>query len=390
MPGNRSPNAAESSKARDAVAWMQVMSDFCDSPAQGPMDDQLLIVKLGCSGMALSLVMSNEYGASNLVFDRVTACIDGSVAEVTFRGGAECAIQPGEVLDSDPVSLGFSSGDELQVRVFPHEGQRTRTMGSYVDGTMSRLAIQGAGASAAGGEPWDHPAYYYGLKAVMARGGGAIYPVCFFGDSLTNQGRYTSPASLGIMHAHPKATCLNCGISGNRLLRAGSGDSKWVKSFGSSGIERFKRDVTFGGRIAPAVIFSMIGVNDLFQAGGTADAEELPSADALIDGMKSLDRDAESIGAVHIVGTLTPFKGSVSHEREAWSRQKEEVRRTVNDYLRSRGNIVDADALVRDEGDVEVLDARCDCGDHLHFSAAGGIVVAREVVKAVGNALPRG
>lgn len=355
------------------VAWFQTMTDFTGSPVQIPMARQVISVRVGSSVPCVSLVLSNEFGVDPLVFERVSVASGGIKHAVSFSDEQRCVIEPGAWIESDPIPLGDSSTGELLVDITPAPKQLSTTMGSAIDTSMVRPE------GVVPRKPW----YYYGLCAVIGHDCPDVRHVCFFGDSLTNQALFSGPASLSIMSAYPDVVACNCGISGNRLLRAGAGESSWVRSFGAAGLERFSRDVTAGGYMTPNVVFSMVGVNDLFQAGGSAPEHELPTADEIISGFKRLDEQAEAIGSTVIMGTLTPFCGSVSHGVQAWTEPKEKVRRAVNEWLRLRGRIVDVDMIVCDEGDPTRLSDVCDCGDHLHLSRQGGRCVSDAIVSAV-------
>lgn len=210
------------------------------------------------------------------------------------------------------------------------------------------------------------------------------YVLCFFGDSLVNQGYLTGAIARLACARHPELAAYNCGISGNRLLRAGSGGSLWAPSFGRPGEERFTEDVTCSGAIRPTVVFSLIGVNDLFQA---EDAGELPDADELIAALDCLDEQAVQLGCTLFRSTLAPFRGSVNRAKPAWDASKERVRLAVNEYLRTRPRTVDIDLIVRDPMRPDRLAPAFDCGDHLHFSPKGGRLIGRQVHEALSTVL---
>ena len=376
----------------ETIAWMQTMTDFGGSPAEAPLARQRLGVRLGCRAQGISLVISNAYGKDPLRLEHVGVQAGRATHAVTFAGKEACSVAPGAQLESDYVNIGVEPGEELVVESMPAPGQRSSTLGSYVDASMARLLEpDGCGDT-------EGPRYYYGLQAVVAQAIAPVRHVIFFGDSLTNQARFTGPASRALMQTRAGVVACNCGISGNRLLRAGDGGSAWARSFGPSAVDRFRADVTAGGRMAPDAVFALIGANDLFQASGTpeprgtgADAEtdSLPTARELLEGLERLQEEADALGARFIVGTLPPFRGSTSQGAPAWTYEKERVRQTVNAALRSwpHAHVVDVDALVRDPQNPTALETSCDCGDHLHWSACGGAVVAQEVVKAIRRTL---
>ncbi len=86
---------------------------------------------------------------------------------------------------------------------------------------------------------------------------------------------------------------LNQGISGNRLLADGSGDSA---------LKRFDRDALSQSGVR-WIIFSDDPINDL---GGA----NRPTGDQLIAGLKQLVAKAHAANVEFWCSTLTPFEGS--------------------------------------------------------------------------------
>lgn len=366
-----------------SVLWMQTLSDFTGSPADVETRVQRVTVPVAYEAPRIALVLTNEYGSAPLRLARVSVSFGGSERDVLFDGGQRCAIESGERRVSDAIELPVRPSGRLVVTIEPDGEQHVAARGSAFDRTL----VDGGESEPTGSHP--EQLFYYGLSAVLAYGAKPSLSVCFFGDSLINQGYVSGEAARLLTAEHPGAVACNCGISGNRLLRAGSGGSSWAKSFGAPAIERFARDVTYSGELHPDAVFSLVGVNDLFQAEETADSTELPRACELIEGFRKLDEAADALGIALVMGTLPPFRGSVNRGAPAWSPEKEVIRQEVNGWLRGRPRTVDVDRIVRRSDDATRLAGPFDSGDHLHFSPGGGRAVGKEVFRAFQDILDR-
>lgn len=367
----------------ESVLWAQTVSDFSGSPADVEASPQRITVPVAYASSRIVLVLTNEYGSAPLRLAHVSVSFNGAEQNVLFGGEERCVIEPGDRLVSDAIDFPVDPSGRLAIAIEPDAGQLASTRGSAFDRTL----VDGGVSDPAGARP--NQMFYYGLSSVLAYGSAPTSAICFFGDSLINQGYVSGEASRLFMGEELGTVTYNCGISGNRLLRAGSGGSLWARSFGMPAVERFTRDVTCEGRIQPDAVFSLVGVNDLFQAQEEVEPNELPSAHELIEGFKKLDALAEALGTVLVMGTLPPFKGSVNRGVPAWNPGKELIRMQVNTWLRNRPNTVDVDRIVRCPMDGERLSERFDSGDHLHFSPDGGKLVGSEVYRTIQSVLDK-
>ncbi|HEY2636898.1 MAG TPA: GDSL-type esterase/lipase family protein, partial [Solirubrobacteraceae bacterium] len=153
----------------------------------------------------------------------------------------------------------------------------------------------------------------------------------------------------------PRLSVLNLGISGNRVLVAGTGPSLLV---------RLGPDVLARPDVTDVILLE--GINDLGRGA---------SAPEVVAGLRQavgLLRAARRSRELHVlVGTLTPAGGAA--EGPAYART-EAARRAVNRAIREGGlgdGVVDFDRAVRDTAHPDRLAPRFDSGDHLHPSAAG-------------------
>jgi lysophospholipase L1-like esterase len=190
-----------------------------------------------------------------------------------------------------------------------------------------------------------------------------------FGDSITDGATSTVnankswPSQLAERLAANNATAnfavLNEGISGNRILRDGTG---------TNALARFDRDVLG----LPGVQWLMLleGINDIGQGtrAGIAPADSV-TADDIIGGMKQVIERAHAHG-IKVVGcTLTPYLGA-SYANDAG----QAIRDAVNKFIRTPGifdAVVDFDKATQDPANPKQFLAAYNNTDHLHPNDAG-------------------
>jgi lysophospholipase L1-like esterase len=195
--------------------------------------------------------------------------------------------------------------------------------------------------------------------------------VVTFGDSITDGARSTADTNnrwpdqlarrLNAQGGAPVAV-LNAGISGNRVLGDGAGQSA---------LARFDKDVLMQTGVTHVVVLE--GINDI----GGARANPTPTAADLIAGHKQLIERAHARGLKIIGATLTPFEGAAYFTPEG-----EAKRRALNDWIRTSGaydGVIDFDKVARDPSAPSKFAPAFDSGDHLHPGDAG--------YKAMGDAV---
>ncbi len=165
-----------------------------------------------------------------------------------------------------------------------------------------------------------------------------------------------------LVHAGLGIGVLNEGISGNRLLRAGAGESAE---------NRFDRDVLMQPGVR-WVIFSDDPINDL---GST---KPPPTAEELIAAIERLIDRAHQHHIRFFCSTLTPYQGAAY-----WTPAGEAARERINAFLRTRKSgcdaIVDQDTALHDPAHPSRYLPAYDSGDHLHPNDAGYQVLANAV-----------
>ena len=170
---------------------------------------------------------------------------------------------------------------------------------------------------------------------------------------------------------------INMGISGNRVLDDGAGESA---------LSRFDRDVLSVPGAAVVVVFE--GVNDLgiglgeFQ-GPMADLfrsmvpEHKPDAESMIAGYRQLIDRAHAKGLKVFGATIVPYQGAAYY-----SAAGEAVRQQINAWIRTGGAfdaVLDFDAVLRDPAQPAQIAEPLQSGDHLHGSDLGYAAIAKSI-----------
>jgi lysophospholipase L1-like esterase len=330
------------------------------------------VVRLEAAGKRVRLRLTNELGLEPLEFGDVHVALSSpnGVAEggtdrtVTFGGKSGGTIARGEAVVSDPVDLEVRRFQDLAISVF-FPGQ------TAPGGHISNLEVSPAGDHAAE-SVWpragrsDSPGVASGVEVETAASQQVLVA---FGDSITEGACATQathrdyPEQLSVLLAAHRGSdqswvIINSGISGNRLLRDGSGP-KAPARFGRDAL-----DIT-GVR----AILLLEGINDIGHAfDPEGDGGPLSAAD-IIGAYQDLIRRSHAQGLRIFLGTLTPYQGAGYSRPEG-----EKVREQVNAWIRKGqgfDGMVDFDAALRDPSNPLQFLGADQCGDDLHPNDAG-------------------
>ena len=330
------------------------------------------VVRLEAGGERVRIRLTNELGLGPLEFGDVHVALSspngvtehGTDRTVTFGGQGGGVISTGEALVSDPVDLEVRQFQEIAISVY-YPGQ------TAPGGHIANLEVSPSGDHAAesvwpGAGRAESPGAASGVEVEAATPQQVLVA---FGDSITEgtcatQGTHRDyPEQLSVLLAAQRGSdrswvIINSGISGNRLLRDGSGP-KALARFGRDAL-----DIT-GVR----AILLLEGINDIGHAFDPAgDGGPLSAAD-IIGAYQELIRRAHAQGLRIFLGTLTPYQGAEYARPEG-----EKVRAEVNAWIR-RGQgfegVVDFDAALRDPSSPLQFLGSDQCGDDLHPNDAG-------------------
>ncbi|MEP7313884.1 MAG: SGNH/GDSL hydrolase family protein [Pseudomonadota bacterium] len=371
------------------------------SPAMGPMpgtpsfSNQTLrqIVRISAGGNAVRIRLTNEYSTRPLAIGALRVAlanpdgtvIAGSDRPVTFAGKPTTTIPAGAPLLSDPVEFAVKPLATLAVSL-------------YLPGDTGPCTCHGAGMQdTLVSAPGDHTAEAFVpqqklqarafLSGIEVQSPVAARSIVLLGDSITDGVGSTVGANrrwpdllaerLVARDARTAPGVVNLGISGNRVLDPGMGESA---------LTRFDRDVLAVPGVAWVVVF--MGVNDLglgfgMAEGPMADAMRAlrpatpVTADALIAAYRQLIARAQARGIKVYGATIAPYEGA-----GYFSVQGEAVRQAVNTWIRSSKEfdaVLDFDAVLRDPAKPAAMRDNFQAGDHLHGSDAGYAAMAQSI-----------
>jgi lysophospholipase L1-like esterase len=334
------------------------------------------IVHTSVAGSSARIRVSNLFGTQPLKIEDPHIALRSSGASIVavtdrrlrFGGRESITIPPGESATSDAIEFALPSLSDVAISfylpgpvgaaTFHPSAHQTNYIASG-DGSASQ-DLPGAATAKS----------YYFLTNLDVRGAGLRGAVVALGASVTEgfsstddaNRRWPDDLARRLTDAGLGIGVLNAGISGNRLLAAGAGQSA---------LARFDRDVLAQPGVR-WVIFADDPINDL---GST---KPPPSADALIEGMKQLIEQAHRKHVRFFCSTLTPFQGA-----NYWTPDEEVTREKVDAFLRSDASgcdaLVDMDTATHDPAHPAQYLAAFDSGDHLHPNDAG--------MKAIANAV---
>ncbi|MEU6551262.1 SGNH/GDSL hydrolase family protein [Streptomyces sp. NPDC046915] len=342
------------------------------------------VVHLSVGGRVLRVRLSNRLGTAPLTLGAVTVAlrraggpdaVPGTMRTATFDGAPTVTVPPGRDLVTDPVRLVAPAASDLLVTV--------HTRSAAGPATYHSTALQ-TGYVAPGGEgdgddvaaDEDGSAYpvatshWYYVTGVDVRGP-ATGSVVAFGDSLTD-GTCTTPDAnhrwpdrlaerLRALPPGRRPGVLNAGISGNRLLREGTGPGA---------LTRLDADAL--ARAGARALIVLEGINDIIRS-----TPQTGDVLAFEDAYRTIVARAHHRGIRVVGATLTPYGG-----HGTFTAAREAVREQVNAFIRTGGAfdaVVDFDAAVRDPDRPQRILPAYDCGDHLHFNDEGSRALADAV-----------
>ncbi|MES5823557.1 SGNH/GDSL hydrolase family protein [Streptomyces sp. RG80] len=338
------------------------------------------VVHAAISGTSARITLSNLYGQSPLTITHASIAVAASqdsaaaatdtMRRLTFGGNTTVVVPAGGQVMSDAVRIAIAYGSDVLVTTYsptrsgpvtyhPHARQI-----SYVaDGDLTE--------DVTGTAYTEQTPYWRYLTALDVLSNESDGTVVVLGDSLTDgitstegaNHRWTDVLSDRLRTAIeagrdlPRYSVVNQGISGNQVLANGLGRP----ADNQSGIGRFPRDVL--GRTNVKVVVIDLGVNDILRNPRLADP------DRILDGLRTLVRQAHARGIKVVGATLMPFQG-----HRGYTGAREDVRQRINAEIRDGkvyDAVVDFDEALRDPYNPRRLRSDYDSGDRLHPSDKG-------------------
>jgi lysophospholipase L1-like esterase len=344
------------------------------------IEDQTIrmIVHITLGGRDLRIEISNmanaeplEIGSAHLAVHKGEGAILPDTDRILEFGGNESTVvPPGALVVSDPVKLNVAPFSDLAISLY-----LPKNISSPTNHTMGLHTAYISKGNVTGSEVMPEPTKTYSylwLTGIDVLAPAASYAIVALGDSITDgftttvDGNAAWPAMLAKRLAANKATrdvaVLNQGISGNQVVRDGAG---------VSALARFDRDVL--GRPGVKWVILLEGINDINIRGRSTGPGALTS-DELIAGYRQIIERAHMNGIRVIGATLTPEEGVPTA-----SERGEEIRQTVNRWIRAKGNfdaVVDFDLVVQDSSHPARINPAFDPGDHIHPNDSGNKAMA--------------
>lgn len=332
----------------------------------GPVPDAsgavLLRINVGLpvAGKPIRVRFSNEVGAKLLHIRSAALCgeSDAGPAAMTFGGTATIRIPPHAPAVSDPVVTPPDTAGIVTIRVEVEELALTPMIVQRGAATMT--LHDGDEARDIMGRP-----LVSGIELLTDE---APRVIVAMGDSLIDANGAGCTTWAGLLRdrfAEP-VVILNAGISGNRVVADG---------WGQSMVGRLDRDAL---RFADAThVLLSGGLNDVGMAGASPVFAAQPNlrTEDLLAGYRQIGQRVRARGKKLVMATLPPIAGSFF-----FSPEKEAQRQEVNAWIRRREHIdgiLDIDAALRDDGEPASIRAEFDAGDKLHPNAAGHEAIAR-------------
>ena len=340
--------------------------------------DQTLrqIVHTSIGGTETRIRISNLFGDRPLVVKDVHLALGSGGSEiiaasdrlVTFQGKESTIIPAGETIVSDRVP--FNVPQRADVAISMYLPEKTPVSSHHATAHQTSYIASGDMSSSERMEPAKISRSVYFLCGLDVVGRPYRGTVVALGASITegygandeNHDLWTDELARRFSDAGLEIGVVNLGISGNRLLVPGAGDSAE---------SRFQRDVLAQPGVR-WVIFSDDPINDL---GSTKPA---PDIDTITAAMERMIAMAHARHIRFLCSTLTPFQ-----DANYWTEQEEQTREQFNAFIRTSGShcdgIIDQDAATHDPAHPARFLPAYDHGDHLHPNDAGHLAIANAV-----------
>jgi lysophospholipase L1-like esterase len=347
------------------------------------------VLRVSEGGTRVRVRFSNRYGPGPLSIGaaRVVRLDDagheiaGTSRPLTFGGEAGAVIPRGAPFASDVVALDVPDLSRLKVEFYLPSATGPCTC--HLTG-MDELTVSPPGNFV--GKPFEPASkaqFRAFLAAVEVDSPDAEGTIVAFGDSITDGVGSTAAANRRwpdvladrLQAANKEWAVANAGISGNRVLSPGMGESA---------LARFDEDVLSLPNVKYLIVFE--GVNDIGQRFGPRRPNQpnFPGLDQpqitveqMIAGYKQLIARAHDKGINVIGATIAPYKGA-----SYWSEEGEAARQQINRWILTGGafdGTLDFAGAFADPADPQQMADGLHMGDHLHGSDAGYRKVAEAI-----------
>jgi lysophospholipase L1-like esterase len=326
------------------------------------------IVHTSVGGHTARIHISNLFGSEPLTIEDVhialrstgSSIVAHTDRKVKFGRQSSVIVRPGRTALSDPIEFNVPRLADVAISFyFPKAATASTYHGS---GFQTSYIANGDVSGDISLSDFKTTQSYYFLISLDVQDRAALGSVVALGASITDgyasivdtNRRWPNDLAQRLVDAGLNIGVLNQGISGNRLLAAGAGDSAET---------RFDRDVLEQPDVR-WVIFSDDPINDL---GST---NPPPTGDQLIAAIGRLIRRAHKKQIKFVCSTLTPYQGA-----GYWTPAGEAARQQINAFIRDKSSgcdwVIDQDRATHDPAHPSQYLPAYDSGDHLHPNTLG-------------------
>ncbi|QIT18316.1 SGNH/GDSL hydrolase family protein [Acinetobacter pittii] len=344
------------------------------------------ISQISLGGEAIRLVFTNQYGDQPLYIDKTTVGLvkgqslkSKNAYPVYFSGKLKAQILPGKQLISDPIQLPVPDHGQLMVNTFIEKPTTFKTF--HWDAKQTSWLITGnqtANLNTPSSAKTTTARLL--LSSIEVKPKRKAHVVAVIGDSITDGATATLDANtrwtdfLAKRLSPHQIAVINSGISGNRLLTDGMGDSA---------LERLQKEVFQYSGVKTLIV--LVGINDISWPGTAfAPKQQIPSFEALTQGYKRVVDEAHRQGIQVIGATLLPFSGALPNTPldNYYQPNKDQLRQRINHWIRTShtfDGVLDLEQGLKDPKHPDRLNPIYDSGDHLHPNDRGNQQMANLV-----------
>lgn len=359
------------------IAYSRLPHDFSGLPFKMKELTQLIKITPQVSGSGLRLKLQNRFGTEPLIFDRLEVSDNQKMqaAKTITRGGqAQIVIAGHRTAQTDTLPFQVTAGQPLYFRMRATRSQTYVDFSCVYDETFYN-AINCSSITATPRLPhnWQARKCWFCLSQVEVWTNQLTPIVELTGDSLAETGMIETGL---IKQLQGRFVVINTGISGNRLLHDAPKDGPLYQTFGQA----LEKRAAQPANQTPHPVIAMIGSNDLvLPLIDSQSMHELITPEEYLAGVDRLKKILDKQHCPLIMTTIPPFNPRVAAEQYEILADAQQRRHLINQALRRFDWVVDLDpVLLADNGG---LRAEYDFGDHLHFNAAGGMVVASAILE---------
>lgn len=344
------------------TTWQHTFTNYQNINNINPSGKQHLQIFQPIATKKIRLQLNNLYDEIPLNISKLEVYLDpANKKTVTLNGASHFQVESRLIEWSDWIEINIPKNSFLNLDI-SSPNQTIHSVGMTISNDLIKTELADTTV----------PKYFFGVSGIQTDTLQTYKKVAFFGDSLTNQGNFSAPLSRDLASNFQIMTA-NYGIAGNRLLRPGHSTSPWSESFGEAGFTRFDHMLA---DYQPNIVIFMEGINDLLHPGTGSPISELPNAEAISTAVSILKEKCRQHDAKFVPMTITPADGNVNGDIIGWNDEKEKLRQTINHELRKLPHIIDLANLTSENNH---LKPEFDCGDHVHFSVAGGKIIAQYI-----------